>query len=69
MNNFKYLITFLILTVLSQSISSCKKSDKLENKVMKDKIIDLPPNMKYGFNLNDFITTYFICYYLYYCKF
>ena len=55
MNNFKYLITFLILTVLSQSISSCKKSDKLENKVMKDKIIDLPPNMKYGFNLNDFI--------------
>ena len=55
MNNFKYLITFLILTVLSQSISSCKKSDKLENKVIKDKIIDLPPNMKYGFNLNDFI--------------
>ena len=55
MNNFKYLITFLILTVLSQSISSCKKSDKLENKVMKDKIIDLSPNMKYGFNLNDFI--------------
>ena len=55
MNNFKFLITFLILTVLSQSISSCKKSDKLENKVMKDKIIDLPPNMKYGFNLNDFI--------------
>ena len=55
MNNFKFLITFLILTVLSQSISSCKKSDKLENKVIKDKIIDLPPNMKYGFNLNDFI--------------
>ena len=55
MNNFKFLITFLILTVLSQSISSCKKSDKLENKVMKDKIIDLSPNMKYGFNLNDFI--------------
>ena len=55
MNNFKFLITFLILTVLFQSISSCKKSDKLENKVIKDKIIDLPPNMKYGFNLNDFI--------------
>lgn len=55
MNNFKFLITFLILIVLSQSISSCKKSDKLENKVMKDKIIDLSPNMKYGFNLNDFI--------------
>ena len=55
MNNFKFLITFLILTVLSQSISSCKKSDKLENKVIKDKIIDLAPNMKYGFNLNDFI--------------
>ena len=55
MNNFKFLITFLILTVLFQSITSCKKSDKLENKVMKDKIIDLPPNMKYGFNLNDFI--------------
>ena len=55
MNNFKFLITFLILIVLSQSISSCKKSDKLENKVIKDKIIDLPPNMKYGFNLNDFI--------------
>ena len=55
MNNFKFLITFLILSVLFQSISSCKKSDKLENKVIKDKIIDLPPNMKYGFNLNDFI--------------
>mgnify|MGYP001194793529 FL=1 len=55
MNNFKFLITFLILIVLSQSISSCKKSNKLENKVIKDKIIDLPPNMKYGFNLNDFI--------------
>ena len=55
MNNFKFLITFLILTVIFQSISSCKKSDKLENKVIKDKIIDLPPNMKYGFNLNDFI--------------
>lgn len=55
MNNFKFLITFLILTVLSQSISSCKKSNKLENKVIKDKIIDLPPNMKFGYNLNDFI--------------
>ena len=55
MNNFKFLITFLILTVLSQSISSCKKSDKLENKVVKNKIIDLPPNMKFGYNLNDFI--------------
>lgn len=55
MNNFKFLITFLILIVISQSISSCKKSNKLENKVIKDKIIDLPPNMKYGFNLNDFI--------------
>ena len=55
MNNFKFLITFLILSVLFQSISSCKKSDKLENKVIKDKIIDLSPNMKYGFNLNDFI--------------
>ena len=55
MNNFKFLITFLILSVLFQSIFSCKKSDKLENKVIKDKIIDLPPNMKYGFNLNDFI--------------
>ena len=55
MNNFKFLITFLILTVLLQSITSCKKSDKLENKVVKDKIIDLPPNMKFGYNLNDFI--------------
>ncbi len=55
MNNFKFLITFLILTVLLQSITSCKKSDKLENKVVKNKIIDLPPNMKFGYNLNDFI--------------